>query len=585
MRSRGVALVAALALGAAAFGLGPAEARPRPHPHKAVHKRWSTERWMKTLSKPKYDGVEVTTHYLTAEDGTQLSLTLHLPKGLPKDEKISTLMQMTPYRPLDQGLDGYTDYEFFVLRGAAYVEADERGTGGSGGCLDFGGSADRSDAKVFAKWIRSQPWSNGKIVTDGVSHPGMGSVVAHASIPHLTGALAHAPVVSYYQDEWKQGAKFEDQLNGYSYQGIELAPPLPPEFEDPNAVAAQPATCTGKTATDYASYDGPFTDLWADRDLSRHTPKERIPILLTQGFIDQNVHPDHMQMYWDALPDDYPKFGVFGWWYHGYPDMAGHAAKSFEYIRHRWLDALLFGTNNGLWNEPRVLVEDSKGVWHEGHDWPLEQSHHVTWWGQLDGGLGSHAEDTGQLSYDDVIGAERGRWTDASVVFKSDPLRKAMLVNGAPRVHLEASSSADSTKWVAYLLDVAPDGTWERISHGYADSHTWKTEDEWLPIEPGKPYDWDLDLMPTAVVVDKGHSIALLIASEDSHNTSSDPYCFSDYRGGCYDPSGILPATTAGRATNTIYTGAGGTTVELDLVDPDKTVRAPTDGPPAGTGG
>ena len=56
------------------------------------------------------------------------------------------MLQLTPYRPLDQLLGGYGDFEFFVRRGAAYVEADERGTGGSGGCPDFRNVADpRSD--------------------------------------------------------------------------------------------------------------------------------------------------------------------------------------------------------------------------------------------------------------------------------------------------------------------------------------------------------------------------------------------------------------------------------------------------------
>jgi predicted acyl esterase len=536
-------------------------------------RRWSTERWMRTLSQPKYSGVEVTTHYLEAEDGTQLSLTLHLPQGLEENKKIPTLMQMTPYRPLDQGLGGYADYEFFVLRGAAYVEADERGTGGSEGCLDFGGSADRSDAKVFARWIRSQPWSNGKIVTDGVSHPGMGSVVAHTSIPNLTGALTHAPVVSYYQDEWLQGAKFEDQFNGPAYQGIELAPPLPDEFGQPQAVTAQAATCTGRTTTDYSTYDGPFTELWQDRDLSRFTPQERNPILFTHGFVDLNVHPDHTQMYWDALGDDYPKYAIFGWWYHGYPNMQGHAAKDFSFVRHRWMDALLFGKDNGLWLEPRVLVEDSLGTWHESHNWPIDGSKHVelaTSKNKLTAKPGAPAE----VSYKDALGAERGTWEGAHVLFETSPMSEDMLINGAPKVNLKASSSETSTKWVAYLLDIAPDGSWERISHGYADSHSYGAEEGWLEMDPGKPYRWTLNLMPTAVVVAKGHKVGLLIASQDSRNTH-DGYCFSDYTGGCYDPSGILPAVSAGRATNTVHVGRGGTTVEIDWVDPTSTRKAP----------
>ena len=562
------AISAILVVGLALTSLASATARPKS-------KRWSTERWMETLSEPKYSDVEVTTHYITAKDGTQLSLTAHLPLGLKKGKKIPTLMQMTPYRPLDQALGGYSDYEFFVLRGGAYVEADERGTGGSQGCLDFGGSADRSDAKVFAKWIRRQPWSNGRIVTDGVSHPGMGSVVAHAAIPGLTGALTHAPVVSYYQDEWLQGAKFEDQFNGPAYQGIELAPPIPPEFADPDALKNQAATCTGKTTTDFSTYDGPFTDLWADRDLSRHTPKEKNPILLTHGFVDLNVHPDHSQMYWDALPDNYPKYAIFGWWYHGYPDMTDHPAKQFSFIRHRWMDALLFGTQNGLRHEPRVLVEDSTGTWHESHDWPIDKSTHEVFYPARGGKLLTGAGGKGEASYEDALGAERGRWTDASVVFRTAPLKHRRLINGAPKLHLKASSSADQTKWVAYLIDEAPDGTWKRVSHGYADSHSWKNEAAWEPIEPGKPYRWKLNLMPTAVVLQKGHKLVLVVASQDSRNTSDNPYCFDDYRGGCYDPSGILPSPSAGRATNTVHLGEGATRVEFDWIDPAKTRKPP----------
>ena len=538
-------------------------------------KRWSPERWKKTLSQPKYSGFEQSNHYIEAEDGTQLSLSVFLPKGLEPGRKIPTLMEISPYQPLDRGLSSGLprDWLDFVQRGAAYVEADARGTMGSEGCLDFGGSADRSDAEVFAEWVREQKWSNGVIVTDGVSHPGMGSLVAHTSIPRLSAALAHAPVVSYYQDEWLQGAKFEDQFNGPLYEAIEM---VPSTYPDPEAVTAQASTCRGQTTLDFSPYDGPFTEKWADRDLSRHTPEKEIPVLLTHGFVDLNVHPDHSQMYWDALPDDYPKYAIFGWWYHGHPDMRGYPGVAiFDEIRHRWLDATLFGTENGLWEEPRVLVEDSTGTWHEGDDWPLEQSDWVTFNPTKSGDLGPAKAGPGTVEYTDRIPSNRHTWTDASAVFRSKPLKDARLINGQPIVHLEASSDQPSTKWVAYLIDEAPDGSWERIAHGYADSHTWGKENEWLEMEPGKSYDWTLKLLSTAVVVDKGHRVVLVIASQDSSNTDGDGGCFSDYRGGCYSPSGILPATTAGRAVNTVEVGPGATSVRFAWVDPERTQKPP----------
>jgi uncharacterized protein len=540
-------------------------------------RRWSVDEWQRSLSEPRYDGIETSTHYITAADGKQLSLTVHLPAGLPAGEKVPTLVQFTPYRPLDQtagpGAIG-ADWQYFTDRGAAYVAADERGTGGSEGCLDFGGALDRSDAQVFAKWIREQPWSNGVIASDGVSHPGMGSVVAHSAIPGLDGALAHAPVVSYYQDEWLQGAKFEDQFNGPLYEAIEVAPPLPPEFLSPEALRAQAAECRGETTLDFTPYDGPFGPLWQDRDLSAHTPAERKPILLTHGFVDLNVHPDHSQMYWDALPDDYPKYAIFGWWYHGWPTPTA----DFELIRHRWMDALLFKRENGLGAEPRVLVQDSRGVWHEGDDWPLEPSEPVTLRPRADGGLAEDAGPAGSASYPDRPLATRGIWEGAHVAFRSAPLSADKLVNGAPQVDLVASSSATSTKWVVYLMDEAPDGSWQRISHGYADSHTWKSADTWSDLTPGTAYRWTVKLMPTGTVVAAGHRLTLVIASQDSRraeNPGEVAPCFDDHTGGCYSPSGILPATTAGRATNTVLTGPGQTELRLHWVDPAKTRKAP----------
>jgi X-Pro dipeptidyl-peptidase len=557
----------------------------------AVDPRWAGDAWRAALTTPVYDGVDSSLHYITAEDGARLSLTVHLPRDLPDGQRIPTLMQLTPYQagstPMHTPATGFMEsdtwpgnsWRFIVERGAAYVEADARGTNGSEGCLDFGGSLDRSDARIFMEWIRSQSWSDGRIVTDGVSHPGMGSVVAHAADPALTAALTHAPVVSYYQDEWLQGAKFEDQLN-LIYQVIELGPAY---YLDPEGLASQAAPCTGQTTAQYGAVDGQFTELWADRDLSRHIhPDVRTPILFTHGFLDQNVHPDHTQLYWDALPDDFPKHAIFGWWYHSWPNMEGHPAATraeglhtFFELRHRWLDATLFGIDNGLWHEARVLVQDSRLDWHESHGWPIDKSEAVTLHAVQEGTLGATAA-TGTTSYMDNPGAVRGEWQDAHVAFRSAPLESAMLINGAPVVDLVASSSESETKWVAYLLDEAPDGTWSRITHGYADSRTHAGESGWDPITPGTAYPWQLRLLPTAVVVEQGHRVTLVITSQDSRNVGADPggrVCWDTPRGTCYAPSGILPASTVGRAENTVHLGPDGTRVTFHWIDPEVTAK------------
>lgn len=544
--------------------------------------RWSPNKWRDALTEPRLDGVQTSVYYIEAADGAQLSLTLHLPQGLNGGETVPTLMEITPYQspdfdtPLFRPAAPSPSWQFFVERGAAYVEADARGTTASEGCLDFGGALDRSDARTFVAWVRSQPWSNGVVVTDGVSHPGMGSVVAHAAVPELEAALAVAPVVSYYRDQWYQGAKYDTQFNGI-YQAIEAYPAV---YSDPDAIAAQAAPCTGQTLLDYEHIDGPFTKTWADRDLSRHVDnviEAGTPILLEHGFVDLNVFPDHSQIYWDALPHDFPKRMVMGWWYHARPDFSGHPAEADADYRHRFMDTTLFGIENGFWNEPRVLVEDSEGTWHESHDWPLDGSQVHAWYPSAGGDLSASAPDSGTATFDDVAGDSRYSWDTGHVVFRSPALVEDTLINGAPTLHLTASSTAPETKWVVYLLSEASDGSWQRITHGFADSHTHGEEDQWLDMEPGKTYEWVIDLLPTAVVVPKGHRVALLIASQDTEETDAGQTrgCWDDHRGGCYRPSGILPATTVGRATNSVHLGQGQTFVEFAAVNPDDTNKPP----------
>lgn len=540
--------------------------------------RLGVEEWKARLSQPMYGAVTESIVGLTAEDGAHLSLTLFLPAGLEAGEKVPTLMELTPYQTLDRGLGALSTsphagsgWQEMVLRGIAFVRADARGTHSSEGCLDFGGEIDRSDARVFMDWIRAQPWSNGRIVTDGVSHPGMGSVVAHVADPQLTAAIATAPVVSYYMDEWYQGAKYDNQFNGPAYQAIELAPTTSTKPDD---VVAQAAPCTGKTATDFG-IDGTWGPLWQERDLALTLESEleagtaySAPILINQGFADLNVQPDHAQMYWDSLPDSFPKSMILGWWYHSWPTMEGHPAEHFSDVRQRFFDHYLLGIDNGWEAEPRVVVEDSQGTWHESHDWPLDGSERWMLWASEALGLARLPTADGSASYADPLPRDQDS-ESARLRFRGDPVESAKLVNGQPVVELVASSSGSETKWVAFLLDEAPDGSVERISHGATDSHRLHERDEaWSALTPRESKTWTMKLLPTAYVLEEGHRLVLEISSQESNMIRLADRCWDDHRGGSYCPNGILPSVTAGRAINTVQTGAEGTRVFVDLVDP-----------------
>jgi hypothetical protein len=83
----------------------------------------------------------------------------------------------------------------------------------------------------------------------------------------------------------------------------------------------------------------------------------------------------------------------------------------------------------------------------------------------------------------------------------------------------------------------------------------------------------------TAYTLKPGHRLVLVVASQDSRQTNG-ARCWNEgfdeaSPSRCYSPSGILPAVSAGRATNTVLLGSGLTALRLAWADPAALVRAP----------
>jgi hypothetical protein len=88
---------------------------------------------------PRYQGHTTEALYVRAEDGTRLAIDVHLPKGLPGNAKIPTVIKTTRYwRAISlrwpASLFDRDDFvEFFTGHGYAVVKLDVRGTGASFG--------------------------------------------------------------------------------------------------------------------------------------------------------------------------------------------------------------------------------------------------------------------------------------------------------------------------------------------------------------------------------------------------------------------------------------------------------------------
>nr|BBH95332.1 X-Pro dipeptidyl-peptidase [Thermogemmatispora argillosa] len=216
----------------------------------------------------------------------------------------------------------------------------------------------------------------------------------------------------------------------------------------------------------------------------------------------------------------------------------------------RWFDYWLKGIENGIAQEaPIKIFVMGANIWRDEQEWPLaravetryylhSQGHANTLHG--DGTLSTEPpedESADQYTYDPTnpvitrggallmapeypAGPFDQRPVESRsdvLVYTSAPLQEDLEVTGPIRVHLWAASSAPDTDFVARLVDVHPDGYAQNLTDGIIRAryrHAPRGGEPEL-IEPGKAYEYVIDLWATSNVFKAGHRIRLDITSSN----------------------------------------------------------------------
>jgi hypothetical protein len=114
--------------------------------------------------------------------------------------------------------------------------------------------------------------------------------------------------------------------------------------------------------------------------------------------------------------------------------------------------------------------------------------------------------------------------------YTTAPLEEPLETTGPVVVTLWASSSALDTDFVAKLTDVWPDGFVQELCYGIVRARYRDSLDAPSLLEPGRPYEFTINLNPTSNLFKAGHRIRLAISSSDfpsfdrNHNTGGDDY-------------------------------------------------------------
>ncbi|TFG01914.1 MAG: CocE/NonD family hydrolase [Promethearchaeota archaeon] len=203
--------------------------------------------------KTNFRGLAKSSYYLAMRDGIKIAIEVILPENLSQDHELPTVLLQTRYWrdyefriPFKWFMNHYTNgfkkdlFKTGIKRGFAFVCVDVRGTGASFGTRPWPWSAPEvKDGKEIIDWIIKQPWSDGNVVTMGVSYLGTAAeYVATLNHPNVKGVL---PISSqwdnyleiscpggiynhYFMTDWGELDKGLDQNKSKSF--LTLHPPL-----------------------------------------------------------------------------------------------------------------------------------------------------------------------------------------------------------------------------------------------------------------------------------------------------------------------------------------------------------------------
>jgi putative CocE/NonD family hydrolase len=193
-------------------------------------------------------------------------------------------------------------------------------------------------------------------------------------------------------------------------------------------------------------------------------------------------------------------------------------------------------------------------VWHTASSWPPPSVRPQRWYFGADGSLGrdrprdplgadrytvDFTASTGSENRwhtqagGDVVYPDRARADRKLLTYTSAPLARPIEITGNPAVTLDVTSTARDGAFIVYLEDVAPSGRVTYITEGelralhrkpskrtppyplFGPYHSFRRADA-EPLVPGRLGELHFALLPTSVLIRKGHRIRVAVAGADN---------------------------------------------------------------------
>lgn len=542
----------------------------------------------------RYDGYRRSSFYIPMRDGTKLAVDLFRPtyNGVLAKQKLPVVWMYTPYnrRIGMNGEPSVSSYPGFALQLVKYgynvALVDFRGLYASFGTnkvFNFGEYVPpaTTDGYDVTQWFAKQPWSSGRIGMWGCSATGGSQMQTATTRPPALKAIF--PMSSTF-----------DNYSFLVVGGIPLKPFLPSAqadtaVRDKSAVAVDGPNGANELAAAIAEHknnvdapdvgigsDLPYRDSraaalggvkwWTESSPSTHLrslKKSKFGVYATSNWDESGTKLAAFEIFGN-LPKRHVKLlvgpGLHCGWQYTWDD-TGFSIVTEE---RRFFDYWLKGIHNGIMKQPPVTYytynAPAQSAWQTSWTWPLSNQVNTPYY------LGSGQLHKSRVAIDGRVAVAMTPEPSANPIFvdrqsggvsyETPPLGHQEQVTGYPVMKLWISTLAPDTDVMAWIDDVAPNGT----TRSYQMFGRLRASDRALgkapyndfglpwhpflkkdarPLTPNKPTELQFALMPMSYIFPAGHRIRVTITFADPSGGIGKPVTVLTGPG--HDSSIILP--------------------------------------------
>ncbi|WP_299012863.1 Xaa-Pro dipeptidyl-peptidase [uncultured Polaribacter sp.] len=484
-------------------------------------------------SSPYYAGV--------ARGGKELFWNVKHELGEKMPKPVHVEVQRTGKRPIISN----SQIRTWVPRGYIVVHSSSPGTGLSDGAPTVGGDNESLAPKAVIDWLNGRAkgfseregnekvtafWSTGKVGMTGTSYNGtIPLAAATTGVAGLEAIIPIAPNTSYYHYYRSNG--LVRSPGGYLGEDIDVLYDFIHSGKEENRARNNRVVRDTELANGMDRETGDYNDFWAGRDYLNEMQPMKAALLMSHGFNDWNVMPEHSYRI-------YKKATEMGLPTQIYYHQNGHGGPPTIKMMNRWFTKYLHGVANNVENDAKAWIvreDDRQSSPTAYENYPNPDAQNVTLY------LSGNAPEIGTLTFKQNTTKQKetlvdnysfsaealaqADYTNHRLLYVTPTLKEDVHISGISRITIKAASSKEAVNLSVYLVSLP----WNKgrrtkitdniITRGWADLQNYKSLTKSKPLKVGKFYEMTFDLQPDDQIIKKGQQIGLLIFSSDSEYT------------------------------------------------------------------